>query len=347
MISESGHVLIVDDNRLNRIKLSRGVEQQGHTVDVAEDGKQAIQMLRANSFDLVLLDIVMPEMDGHEVLEQMKLDMNLRDIPVVVVSALDELDSVVRCIQMGAEDYLPKSFDPVLLRARIDACLEKKRLRDQEALMAENLRQENARADALLHAMLPPGAVSELKANNEVKPRRYADVAVLFCDIVGFTAYCDVTPPEQVVNELQTLISKFEALTEQHGLEKIKTIGDAYMATAGLMRYVPSPLSAAVRCGLEMVDQAGADKPHWQVRIGIQVGPVVAGIVGHRQYLFDVWGDTVNLAARICEKAPPCSVVIGTECWQDLKSEFSGRSLGQHELKGKGTIELVECRTLI
>jgi CheY-like chemotaxis protein len=133
-----GHILVVEDNRINRLKLSRSLEQQGHTITLAENGRQALEMVRIQPFDVVLLDIVMPELDGYQVLKQMKSDKQLRDIPVIVISALDEMDSIVQGIELGAEDFLPKSFDPVLLRARLGACLEKKRLRDQEV---EYLRQ--------------------------------------------------------------------------------------------------------------------------------------------------------------------------------------------------------------
>jgi two-component system cell cycle response regulator len=127
-----GRILIVDDYVINRMQLKRSCEQQGHTVTLAENGRQALEMLNAGDFDLVLLDILMPEMDGFEVLTRLKSDPARRDLPVIVISALDEMDSVVRCIGMGAEDFLPKPFDPLLLRARLGACLEKKRLRDQE-----------------------------------------------------------------------------------------------------------------------------------------------------------------------------------------------------------------------
>lgn len=127
-----GHILVVDDNRMNRVKLAMSLEQQGHEVASAEDGEQALAMLLAHRYDAVLLDIVMPNLDGFQVLERMKGDKMLRDIPVIVVSAVDETDSAVRCIEIGAEDYLPKPFDPVLLRARLNASLQKKRLRDLE-----------------------------------------------------------------------------------------------------------------------------------------------------------------------------------------------------------------------
>jgi signal transduction histidine kinase len=133
MPEEHGQILVVDDNRMNRLKLSISLEQQGHTVGLAEDGQQALDMLHTQPFDVVLLDIVMPGMDGYQVLERIKGDPKLRDIPVIVISALDEIDSAVRCIEMGAEDYLPKSFNPVLLKARLSAGLRKKKLRDLES----------------------------------------------------------------------------------------------------------------------------------------------------------------------------------------------------------------------
>ncbi len=147
MAALAGHILVVDDNRLNRMKLARGLQEEGHTVAAAADGRQALEMLRAEPYDLVLLDILMPEVDGYQVLEQMKQDSALREVPVIVISAVEEMDSVVRCIEMGAEDYLLKSFDPVLLRARTGACLEKKHWRDLEL---EYLRQVDSLTDAAL-----------------------------------------------------------------------------------------------------------------------------------------------------------------------------------------------------
>lgn len=138
MADIQGRILVVDDYVINRMQLKRSLEQQGHTVALAENGSQALEMLEAGSFDLVLLDILMPEMDCFEVLARLKSDPAQRDLPVIVISAPDEMDSVVRCIGMGAEDFLPKPFDPLLLRARLGACLEKKRLRDIEL---ENLQQ--------------------------------------------------------------------------------------------------------------------------------------------------------------------------------------------------------------
>ena len=158
MNKESGHILVVDDYFPNRLKLSLGLAQQGHTVAEAENGRKALEILQSEPFDLVLLDILMPEMDGYEVLEYMKKDPVLREIPVIVISAQDEVESIVRGIELGAEAYLPKTFNPVLLKARIDVCLEKKRLRDQKASYLARIEEEKNRSEKLLKVVIPIGA---------------------------------------------------------------------------------------------------------------------------------------------------------------------------------------------
>lgn len=337
-------MLIVDDIEDNRYTLRRRLKRLGYeNVEEAADGRAALEMLASGRFDLVLLDVMMPGLSGYEVLEEIKGDMDLRDIPVIMVSALDEIESVVRCIDLGAEDYLPKPFDPTLLRARVSASLEKKRLRDQESAYLDQVESERRRADKLLHAVLPPGAVRELKATGEVKPRLYDDVVVLFADIVGFTAYCEARSAEQVVRELQALVGAFEDIVERAGLEKIKTIGDAFLATAGLLQETEDPFATSVRCGLQMIGAARAIEPHWELRVGVHRGTVAAGIIGHKQFLFDIWGDTVNTSSRLSTHAEPGTVVVTGENWPALRGDFKGRSRGLVELKGKGEIELVAC----
>jgi class 3 adenylate cyclase len=347
-LSEEGPaLLIVDDNEDNRYTLTRRLKREGYSsLTEAENGQQALDRLAEARFDLVLLDIMMPVMNGYEVLERIKSDMTLRDIPVIMISAADELDSAVRCIEQGAEDYLPKPFNPALLKARIGASLEKKRLRDQEASYLKQIQSEKKRADDLLHATLPTAAVHELKTTNQVRPRRFEEVTVLFCDIVGFTSYCDTHAPEEVVAHLQALVSAFEDIIEGHGLEKIKTIGDAVMATAGLLQYVEEPAMASVRCGLDMVSAAPELEPGWDVRVGIHMGPVVAGVIGRTQYMFDLWGDTVNIAARIVDQAEPRTVLASDTAWRHLQGRCKGSSKGLVDLKGKGRLDLIQCQEL-
>ena len=348
MSEDTATLLIVDDNENNRYTLSRRLEREGYTnLVIAENGREALDRLAEQPVDLVLLDIMMPEMNGYEVLEHIKTDMALRHIPVIMISAVDDMESVVRCIELGAEDYLPKPFNRMLLRARVAASLERKRLRDREASNLSQLDKERKRADALLHAILPSAAVSELKSTNAVAPRRFDNVAVLFCDIVGFTTYCDRHSPEDIVGHLQDWAEACEGIVQRHGMEKIKTIGDAFMATADLLLHVEEPALAAVRCGMEMVEAARGLNAGWEVCVGIHSGPVVAGVIGKRQYAYDLWGDTVNVAARIVDQAKPGSVVVSGDTWLQLSEHCRGKSQGEVELRGKGKLELVQCTGLL
>jgi class 3 adenylate cyclase len=328
-------VLVVDDNEVNRDLLSRLVRRDGHSVSAAADGKRALELLRSQPFDLVLLDIIMPELNGFQVLERLKTDPSLRHVPVIMISAFDEFDGVVRCIQMGAEDYLPKPFNAVLLKARMSACLEKKRL-------LEEIRREQQRADDLLHVILPREIAAEMKCNHVVKPRRYENVAVLFSDVVGFTPYCAGHEPEQVVQYLNQLTETWEEIALRHQVEKIKTIGDAFMGAAGLLwKTAEEPVLCCIRCGLEMIEATHRLPTGWNLRVGIHVGPVVAGVMGKRQYLFDLWGDTVNTAARMESHGIPGSVALSSAAWQVVADQALGESRGMVSVKGRGEMEMI------
>jgi len=299
-------------------------------------------------FDLVLLDIMMPVLNGYEVLEEMREDPRLRHIPVIVISAIDEIESTVKCIKLGAEDYLSKPFNPVLLRARVGACLEKKRLRDQEQEYLKQIEDEKKRADDLLEVILPKSIAEELKRTNEVKPRRYESAVVLFADIVGFTEYCDQRAPDEVLDKLQEMVYAFEGLVSEHSLLKLKTIGDSFMAAAGLLNDDTDPkidpVLNSVRCGLAMISSLDSLKLGWNIRVGIHTGPLVAGVVGHRQYLFDVWGDTVNTASRIEEHGKPGAVNLSRQAWEKVSSYFECASTQTVAVKGKGDLQIIQVR---
>jgi class 3 adenylate cyclase len=338
--TQTASLLVVDDNELNRDMLTRRLERLGYKVSCAENGSAALEKLKTGSFDLLLLDIIMPVMDGFEVLEQIKAEPSLREIPVIVLSASDQLDHVVKCIQQGARDYLTKPFNPVLLRARIGSCLERKRLRDQQASYLRQIQQEKERSDELLHVILPREIVTELKDTQIVTPRRFENVGILFCDVVGFTAYSDRHRPEEILSHLQALVEAFEQLCAEHDLEKIKTIGDAFMATAGLLIPLAHPALNCVRCGLDMIARAQELPARWQVRVGVHVGPVVAGVIGNRKYQFDIWGDAVNTASRMQQAASPASLCVNKQTWNLIREHCCGRPLGYLKVKGKGEQEL-------
>jgi class 3 adenylate cyclase len=235
----------------------------------------------------------------------------------------------------------------VLLRAWFSAGLEKKRLRDREVLFVQQIQQERKRSDELLHGIFPDEIVRELKTTKVFRPRRFDNVAVLFCDIADFTPYCDGHEPEEVVRHLQELIEIWEKIAIGHHVEKIKTIGDAFMAAAGLLeRPTDHPVLHCVRCGLDMIYATRKYPIPWEVRVGIHFGPVVAGVIGCRQYLFDLWGDTVNTAARMESHGIPGSVMLSQPAWEAVHERCHGEPLGRIEIKGKGPMEMIRVDCL-
>jgi len=341
--NEKGHILVVDDYRTSRLKLALGLKQQGHTAVQAESGQQALDMLRAESFDLVLLDIIMPEMDGYEVLRQMKSDSALRDVPVIVISAQDELESVVRGIELGAEDYLHKSFDPVLLKARIDACLEKKRLRDQEQAFLHELKLEREKSERLLLNILPGLVAERLKQTQDIIADSFEDVSVMFVDIVDFTPLSTSMPPAALVKMLNAVFSSFDALVDRYALEKIKTSGDAYIVVGGLPLSRNDHLEAIACMALDVLASASqfsrSDGEPFQLRMGLHTGPVVAGVIGTKKFSYDLWGDTVNIASRMESQGLPGAIQVTQDVYERLRDRYLFLPRGEISVKGKGTMQ--------
>lgn len=335
-----GKVLVVDDASANRELLARKLQRYGAEVVEARSGAECLTVLDREPVDLVLLDIMMPEMSGYEVLEELKSRGKLHVLPVIVISAVDGLESVIKCIELGADDYLVKPVNWTLLRARCGVLLERKHLQDREAVYLQQVEFEQERNRALMRAVFPPPVVAELEQDNNVRARLHENVGVLFADVVGFTAFCASETPGTIYGHLQDLVQRFEDVSERHGLEKIKTIGDSFMACAGLWDECENPVAACVACGNAMVRASTGLESGWQVRVGIHCGGVVAGVVGHKRYSYDLWGDTVNVAARVEQNGSPGLVNLSAQAWEAVRDQYPDAGASTHEVKGKGTFEI-------
>ncbi|MEM1172724.1 MAG: adenylate/guanylate cyclase domain-containing protein [Cyanobacteria bacterium P01_H01_bin.35] len=340
MKHDQGNVLVVDDNLVNRDLLARRVKRQGHVISSASDGFQALEMMRNQSFDLVLLDIMMPQMNGYEVLETLKADPKLRHIPVIMISAVDDIESIVRCIELGAEDYLSKPFNPVLLKARINACLEKKRLRDQEQAYLKRLAEEQEKSERLLLNILPAPIAQRLKQGEKTIADTFSEVTVLFADLVGFTKLSANLSPAELVELLNMIFSRFDELAEKYGLEKIKTIGDAYMIVGGLPTPKEDHAEAIAKMALDMLNQvkefSEKQEKLLQIRIGINTGAVEAGVIGTKKFAYDLWGDTVNTAHRMESHGIPGKIQVTEDTYNCLIDKYTFQERGMIEIKGKG-----------
>ena len=336
-------ILVVDDHESNRDLLSRRLRREGHEVTTAASGEEALELVGNQPFELILLDLLMPGMSGYDVLGRLKSDPLHRDVPVVMISALDQIESVAQCIEAGAEDYLPKPFNPVLLRARINACVEKKRLRDREQVIMRQLRIEKEKSDALLLNILPMPIVSRLNLGESVIADHVADATILFADLVGFTSLSARLSATEVVDLLNTLFSDFDRLSVGFGLEKIKTIGDAYMVAGGLLAPGPDHVEAVADMALAMLEVSRRTSRRFglplPIRVGIHSGPVVAGVIGTHKFIYDVWGDTVNTASRMESNGAPDRITVSDACYLRLRDAFVLEPRGVVELAGKGPMK--------
>jgi adenylate cyclase len=347
MSDAGGHILVVDDNELNRKVLARALKEQGHTCVTTINGREALDRLAVEAFDVVLLDILMPELDGYELLHALKSDEMLRHIPVIMISAVDEMDSVIRCIELGAADYLPKPFNPALLRARINASLADKRmhdlqkqhLREVEAYLAQ-IKIEQEKSERLLLNILPASIAERLKQDPGIIADRFPDVTVIFADIVGFTPLSAQIPPEALVALLDEVFTRFDMLAENYGLEKIKTIGDAYMVVSGLPISRDDHAEAAAHMALDMqqvIRELNADRDEpLHLRIGLHSGPVIAGVIGRMKFSYDLWGDTVNTASRMESQGVVDQIHVSPTTYEHLCERYAFRQQEPIRIKGKG-----------
>jgi adenylate cyclase len=333
-------LLVVDDGDSNRDLLKRRLDKQGFKVDVAENGRKALQMIREKTYDLILLDILMPEMNGYQVLAELKADKELSRIPIIMISALDEIDGVVRCIEMGAEDYLQKPFNQVILNAKISASLERKRLRDREREFMRRLQDEQQKSEKLLLNILPQPIAERLKKGEHTIADSFSEVTVLFSDLVGFTELSTGIEPSQLVEKLNLIFLAFDRLTEKHGLEKIKTIGDAYMLVGGLPTPRQDHVEAVADMALDMLREIDrlneTHQANFNIRVGIHTGPVVAGVIGKNKFNYDLWGDTVNIASRMESQGVAGCVQLSETTYNRIKEKFILERRGPIEVKGKG-----------
>jgi class 3 adenylate cyclase len=327
-----GIILLVDDNPVNRLLLGRSLEQKGHTVVFAEHGREALDLLRSREFELLLLDVLMPELDGYQVLAELKLDPHLREMPVIMTSSLDELDSVVKCVEMGAEDYLTKPINPALLNARITASLEKKRLRDQQRELISKFATKEVAEDLLTSGFSLGG--------------KHVDATAMFCDIRSFTTITETREPTETIellNDYYTLM--MDAISAEGGIVN-QMVGDGLMAIFGAPVPRADHPQRAVNAARQMIElirlfndeQASRDKVQIQIGIGIASGRVVAGYTGtlHRA-TYTCVGDTVNVAARLEShtKVLERPILIDEETRRGLEDGIAVEAHGELAVKGK------------
>lgn len=319
LLEQPAHVLVIDDEEHNRTLLKDPLEARGYEVSECENAVDALKMIVERPPDVILLDVMMPGMDGFTLCRLLRQRPSSKAIPILIITALSERNERLMGIQAGASDFLNKPVDlqEVLLRVRNAA--QAKRLLDQ-------LEAERAKSERLLLNILPK-PIAERMGKGET---RIADinpeVSVLVADLVDFAVLSEHIAADQVVSILDEIFSRFDELVEKHGLEKIKTIGDAYIVAGGLFAKEQRHAEAMIKLAQEMI--AAVEWLNHQygvsirIRTGISVGPVVAGVIGQKKFAYDLWGATVNLSFQLKSCALPGTILVCQELYERLKTTF-------------------------
>ena len=355
--AEYGAILVVDDNASTRELLARRLSRQGYEVATASSGEDALATLAARAFDLVLLDVLMPGLNGYDVLQRLKGDENLRDVPVLMISALDEMDSVVRCIELGAEDYLPKPFDVVLLRARVGACLEKKRLRNLQRqhtrelaewnrLLEQRVEEQVAQVEKLgrLKRFFSPQLAERIVtggAEDPLKSHR-REIVVVFLDLRGFTSFAETAEPEELMAVLREYHAEMGQLILAHEGTLERFTGDGMMVFFNDPVVVPNPSERAIRMALAMRDRAKELAARWEklgyeldMGVGIAQGYATIGAIGFEgRWDYGAIGTVTNLAARLCGEAKGGQILVSRRVAGLAEAFVEAESVGSLTLKG-------------
>ena len=351
-------VLVVDDDEANRNVLGRRLAKLGYGIIEARDGVEALECLAQPDagIDLVLLDVMMPRLDGFGVLERHRADAAIRHIPVIMISALDDIASIVRCIEAGADDYLPKPFDPVLLKARVGASIEKKRLRDAERDLLAQVAAWNVGLEArvaaqvqeverfsVMRRFVPPQLMEVMAAGGAAMLESHrAEITVLFCDLRGFTSFAERSEPEDVMAVLQEMHDAVGPLIFEQGGTLSQFTGDGMMVFFNDPIQCDHPELRAVTLGLGMRDHTERLADEWRRRghelrlgVGIATGYATCGQIGFEgRFEYTAIGTVVNLAARLCGEAQGGEVLAAERVVASLGDAVVAESAGSIELKG-------------
>lgn len=360
-------ILIVDDRYENLLSLSKYLQKFDFSVVTAISGKEAIKKVEAEEFGLFLLDVQMPEMDGFELAGLLKSNDKTKEVPIIFLTAAsDHKEFEVTGLQTGAVDFVPKPFDIVTLMLKIRNNLRysynlKMIVKTNEELVKTNmlleksinysnelyamLSKEKQLSDDLLLNILPGDVANELKQKGKAETKYFNNVTVMFTDFVAFTKAAEKFSPHELVNELDTCFKAFDTIISKYQIEKIKTIGDAYMVVSGLpipnSHHAEDMINAAKDINKYMSNRRTqlGDKT-FEIRLGMHSGSVVAGIVGKKKFAYDIWGDTVNIASRMEHGSEPGKINISHSTYELIKNRFHCSYRGEIEAKNKGNLSM-------
>jgi adenylate cyclase len=336
-------IIIAEDEKIIALDLVNTLERLGYSVPgVGKSADDIFELIEEFDPHLVMMDIMLDgELSG---IEATKIISEKYDLPVIFLTALTDEETLEKAKTTDAYGYLLKPFDEKTLHSTIEMAIYKFQVEHELKIKTKELEEEKKRTDSLLKNILPQEIVDEIKLNGNVKPRYYQQVSILFTEFHGFDLISSQINPNDLIYELNEVFENFDEIVQRHNLEKLKTIGDAYMIASGLPLEIINHAEKIVMAALEMqkfIDERNKTKKlKWEMKTGIHSGPVVAGIVGMRKFTYDIWGDSVNIASRMASSCLPEKINISGETYELVKEKFNCSYRGRLKVKGKGEIDM-------
>ncbi len=344
-------VLIVDDNPFDQLILQKAMEKENIKIHLANSANEALYFLKKEEIGLVICDISMPELNGFDFLKIIKEHKRFNSIPFVFYSTSQETDELSEeAFGLGASDFLSKELSPIKLKNRLKALIKQAETNYNIEKAFQQLKKQNQEDKRLLSKMIPKKALDQLSVSGNEKHVIYSNVAVMFSDFASYTKLSKEIDLSLLVAKLNTYFTEFDYVIQKYGIQKIKTIGDSYMAASGILSENENSTILAVCCAIEMKhlvnEIAKKEKYHglnpWYIKFGIAVGDVVGGVIGQESIIFDIWGDTVNLASRLEGVSTKNSIIVSKEVNEAVKEYFITENRGIKDLKNYGEVEVYE-----
>jgi len=394
-MGEPRTIVMAEDSRVQGLVLKQALESRGYVVHWGQTGTAALELAGRHRPALVVSDVEMPEMNGHELCRAIKSDPALRAIPVLLLTSLAQTSDILAGLREGADAYVTKPYDPPQILDRIDHLLahvaapdtpgeplplaydgetmrldvsrrqllnlllstyenvlwQNEKLAEMHDRLQEASRQVEAslkRSRELLYRVFPREVADELAEHGRSEPRHFEAVTVLFSDFVGFTSVAETMQPRDLIDDLDEYFRRFDALTNACRMEKLKTIGDAYMAAGGVPRPTATHavdgalLALALRGCVDEIARERGDRglPSFAIRIGLHTGPLVAGVIGEQRFTYDMWGDTVNTASRMESTGEAGRINVSDATRRLIEPWFTFTPRGRIEVKNRAPVEM-------
>lgn len=336
-------IIVVEDERIIALDIKNTLRNLGyHVISTLSNGQDVLDYLEQDKPDLILLDITLKgALSG---IDTARIIMEKYSIPFIYLTALTDEETLKKAKITEPFGYIIKPFNERGLHTTIEMALYKYKIETELKKKSTELEEERNKTDQLIHNILPDEIVKELKETGRVEPRHYNMISILFTEFFRFGDLITQFSPEYLLKELDEIFHQFDSIVERFGLEKMKTIGDIYMVAGGLPKETNDHASKVVCAAMEMTqfleERNKNSSIKFRIRAGINSGEVIAGIVGSKKFTYDVWGDTVNIASRICSSSEPGKINISGSTYELIKNEFDCSYRGKHSAKGKGEIDM-------